>query len=139
MKQKTEELRRGFPFLPQSEVVIQDYFCSWSLIQGRMYLTQNYLCFYANIIGQNVSKTNLFTEIHFFLFIPNYFKISIPYMEIDKLAKSRNALMIDNAISIDKKTGENVTFSYFKFYLIFILKIFSSFFLLLFTEMKPLI
>ncbi|CAG0919353.1 unnamed protein product [Notodromas monacha] len=50
-KTKTESFRRLFN-LPNDERLLVDYSCALQrdiLLQGRMYISQNYVCFYANI------------------------------------------------------------------------------------------
>jgi hypothetical protein len=51
-RQKNCEMHKLFKELPESEKLLDDYSCALQreiLAQGRMYLTQSYLCFYANI------------------------------------------------------------------------------------------
>jgi hypothetical protein len=74
MKQKTEEFRRLFN-LPETETVIQDYACSYGASLGRLYVSQNYVCFHSKILNRNetipfrkvanitVEKTLIFSSI----------------------------------------------------------------------------
>ncbi|KAG9332950.1 hypothetical protein JZ751_013979, partial [Albula glossodonta] len=51
-KQRSEEFRRLFKDLPESEQLIVDYTCALQrdiLLQGRLYLTENFLCFHSNV------------------------------------------------------------------------------------------
>lgn len=51
---KNKEFHHNFKKIPQSERLIADYSCALSkdiLVQGKMYLTQNYICFNSNILG----------------------------------------------------------------------------------------
>lgn len=51
---KNKEFHHNFRKIPQSERLIADYSCALSkdiLVQGKMYLTQNYICFNSNILG----------------------------------------------------------------------------------------
>ena len=51
-RQRCEEVRKNFPGLPANEMLIGDYSCALQkdiLVHGRIYITTNYLCFYANI------------------------------------------------------------------------------------------
>ena len=51
-RQRCEEVRKNFPALPANEMLIGDYSCALQkdiLVHGRIYITTNYLCFYANI------------------------------------------------------------------------------------------
>ena len=51
-RSRCEDFKRIFKDLPSDERLIVDYSCALQrdiLLQGRIYVTQNYLCFYANI------------------------------------------------------------------------------------------
>lgn len=51
---KNKEFHHVFKRIPLSERLIADYSCALSkdiLVQGKMYLTQNYICFNSNILG----------------------------------------------------------------------------------------
>lgn len=51
-RSRCEDFKRIFKDLPIDERLIVDYSCALQrdiLLQGRIYVTQNYLCFYANI------------------------------------------------------------------------------------------
>uniref|UniRef100_M0RBB3 GRAM domain containing 1C n=1 Tax=Rattus norvegicus TaxID=10116 RepID=M0RBB3_RAT len=51
-KDRNEEYRQQFTHLPDSEKLIADYACALQrdiLLQGRLYLSENWLCFYSNI------------------------------------------------------------------------------------------
>lgn len=51
-KSRCEDFRRIFKDVPEGEMLIVDYSCALQreiLAHGRLYVTQNYLCFYANI------------------------------------------------------------------------------------------
>ena len=51
-RQRCEEVKKNFPGLPSNEMLIGDYSCALQkdiLVHGRIYITTNYLCFYANI------------------------------------------------------------------------------------------
>eukprot|EP00074_Homo_sapiens_P086728 XP_016862135.1 GRAM domain-containing protein 1C isoform X4 [Homo sapiens] len=51
-KDRNEEYRRQFTHLPDTERLIADYACALQrdiLLQGRLYLSENWLCFYSNI------------------------------------------------------------------------------------------
>ena len=88
--EKNKEMHRLFKDLPENEKVIDDYSCALAkeiLIQGRLYLTQNWLCFYSNI----------FT-------IEN--KLTIPFAQVTAVTKERTALVIPNAITISTNTAK---------------------------------
>uniref|UniRef100_G1Q6R0 GRAM domain-containing protein n=1 Tax=Myotis lucifugus TaxID=59463 RepID=G1Q6R0_MYOLU len=51
-KDRNEEYRRQFTQLPDTEKLIADYACALQkdiLLQGRLYLSENWLCFHSNI------------------------------------------------------------------------------------------
>ena len=51
-RQRCDDLRKNFPGIPSNEVLVGDYSCALQkdiLVHGRVYVTTNYLCFYANI------------------------------------------------------------------------------------------
>jgi GRAM domain len=59
MRAKTEELRQRFN-LPATEQVVQDYYCSLKKKKfnhgGRMWITQNYICFYSGLPFKHSEK-----------------------------------------------------------------------------------
>ncbi|XP_045558615.1 protein Aster-A [Salmo salar] len=59
-KQRVEEFKKLFRELPESERLIMDYTCALQrdiLLQGRLYLSENWLCFYSNVFrGTKVSS-----------------------------------------------------------------------------------
>ena len=69
-------------------VIPSDFSCAVEttmLLHGRMYVTNNFLCFYSNIFG--VEK-----------------KIRIPFSHITLITKENTALVIPNAIAITTST-----------------------------------
>lgn len=69
--------------LPKKEVIFDDFGCAYSkgiLHQGRMYITENYICFYSSIMG--ISK-----------------KLIIPLNDVTKVTKAKRLGMI-NALMI---------------------------------------
>ncbi|KAJ2708206.1 hypothetical protein FB645_000052 [Coemansia sp. IMI 203386] len=73
-----------FRNIPINELLIEDYGCALQrdiLVQGRLYLTENFVCFYSNIFGWVTSLVIAFDEI----------------MTIDK---KMTALIIPNAIQV---------------------------------------
>uniref|UniRef100_A0A8B9VKM4 GRAM domain containing 1B n=1 Tax=Anas zonorhyncha TaxID=75864 RepID=A0A8B9VKM4_9AVES len=51
-KQRNEDFRKLFKHLPDTERLIVDYSCALQrdiLLQGRLYLSENWICFYSNI------------------------------------------------------------------------------------------
>ncbi|KAJ1937980.1 hypothetical protein FBU59_004589, partial [Linderina macrospora] len=73
-----------FRNIPINELLIDDYGCALQrdiLVQGRLYLTENFVCFYSNIFGW---VTNLVIDID----------------EIVSVEKKMTALIIPNAIQV---------------------------------------
>ncbi|KAJ6530363.1 hypothetical protein DFH09DRAFT_1326878 [Mycena vulgaris] len=73
-----------FPGIPEGDYLIEDYGCAMQreiLIQGRMYVSENHICFHANIFGWVTD-------------------LSIPIYEITTLEKRMTAFVIPNAIRV---------------------------------------
>ncbi|KAJ1802499.1 hypothetical protein LPJ75_006166, partial [Coemansia sp. RSA 2598] len=73
-----------FRNIPINELLIEDYGCALQrdiLVQGRLYLTENFVCFYSNIFGWVTS-------------------LIIAFDEIITIEKKMTALIIPNAIQI---------------------------------------
>ncbi|KAJ7834972.1 hypothetical protein B0H14DRAFT_2363648 [Mycena olivaceomarginata] len=85
-----------FPDIPEEDYLIDDYSCAMQkeiLIHGRIYVSENHLCFHANI----------------FTWITN---LSIDFSEITTLEKRMTAFVIPNAIRI-KTPRADYTFASF--------------------------
>ncbi|KAJ3541640.1 hypothetical protein NMY22_g3805 [Coprinellus aureogranulatus] len=73
-----------FPSVPEGDYLIEDYGCALQreiLIQGRLYISENHICFHANIFGWITD-------------------LAIPIDEITTLEKKMTAFVIPNAIQI---------------------------------------
>ncbi|XP_028406902.1 GRAM domain-containing protein 2B-like isoform X2 [Dendronephthya gigantea] len=79
-----EEFHKLFTDIPKEEFPINDYSCALSreiLLHGRLFLSQNWLCFYSNIFGwETVVKLEL--------------------RKVKSIARARTAYMFPNAILI---------------------------------------
>ncbi|CAM4857378.1 unnamed protein product [Rotaria socialis] len=96
-RQRNEEFRKVFKDLPNDERLIVDYSCAWQkeiLIQGRMYISQNYLCFYANFLKWETS-------------------LCLKFKDISSLTREKTAKVIPNAIEIKTNKNERYFFSSF--------------------------
>ncbi|KAJ7638239.1 hypothetical protein FB45DRAFT_740332 [Roridomyces roridus] len=85
-----------FPGIPEGDYLIDDYGCALQreiLIQGRIYVSENHLCFHANIFGWVTD-------------------VLIPIYEITALEKKTTAFVIPNAIRVVTARGDN-TFASF--------------------------
>ncbi|XP_021040550.1 protein Aster-C isoform X3 [Mus caroli] len=95
-KDRNEEYRQQFTHLPDSEKLIADYACALQkdiLVQGRLYLSENWLCFYSNIFRWETT-------------------ISIALKNITFMTKEKTARLIPNAIQIIAE-GEKFFFTSF--------------------------
>ncbi|XP_060090623.1 protein Aster-C isoform X2 [Heteronotia binoei] len=95
-KYRNEEFKRLFPHLPDLERLVVDYVCALQkdiLLQGRLYLSENWLCFYSNIFRWETA-------------------ISIALKDITFMTKEKTARLIPNAIQIATE-GEKFFFTSF--------------------------
>ncbi|XP_063798311.1 protein Aster-A isoform X2 [Pseudophryne corroboree] len=83
-KQRNEDFRKIFKKLPDSERLIVDYSCALQkdiLLQGRLYLSENWICFHSNIFRWETM-------------------ITIQLKEIRCIKKEKTAKVIPNAIQV---------------------------------------
>uniref|UniRef100_A0A3Q0SHQ7 GRAM domain containing 1A n=1 Tax=Amphilophus citrinellus TaxID=61819 RepID=A0A3Q0SHQ7_AMPCI len=83
-KQRNEDFRKIFKKLPDSERLIV-YSCALQkdiLLQGRLYLSENWLCFYSNIFRWETTQ------------------ITIQLKDVTSMTKEKTAKLIPNAIQI---------------------------------------
>ncbi|XP_073749623.1 protein Aster-C isoform X2 [Callorhinus ursinus] len=95
-KDRNEEYKRQFSHLPDTEKLIADYACALQrdiLLQGRLYLSENWLCFYSNIFRWETT-------------------ICIALKNITFMTKEKTARLIPNAIQIVTE-GEKFFFTSF--------------------------
>ncbi|XP_032204202.1 protein Aster-C isoform X3 [Mustela erminea] len=95
-KDRNEEYKRQFTHLPDTEKLIADYACALQrdiLLQGRLYLSENWLCFYSNIFRWETT-------------------ICIALKNITFMTKEKTARLIPNAIQIVTE-GEKFFFTSF--------------------------
>lgn len=88
-KSRVEEFKRTFRNIPDNERLIVDYSCGLQkdvLVHGRLYISQNYLCFYAN---SQMNETS----------------ISLPWIDIASITKEKSSLM-PNGILISTETDK---------------------------------
>ncbi|KAI9999920.1 hypothetical protein NQD34_011763 [Periophthalmus magnuspinnatus] len=84
-KQRNEDFHKIFKKLPDTERLIVDYSCALQkdiLLQGRLYLSENWLCFYSNIFRWETT-------------------ITILLKDVTSLTKEKTAKLIPNAIQIN--------------------------------------
>nr|ODN96044.1 hypothetical protein L204_03735 [Cryptococcus depauperatus CBS 7855] len=78
-----------FQIVEPEDYLIDDYGCALSkdiLVQGRLYISENYLCFHANIFGWTTD-------------------VVIPFADVRGVEKKMTALVIPNAIGITTASG----------------------------------
>lgn len=83
-KKKNREFHNAFRKIPSGERLIGDYSCALSkdiLVQGKMYLSQHYICFNSNILG----------------WVTN---IAIPLQEVIQIEKKSTAVLFPNGMII---------------------------------------
>ncbi|XP_017777204.1 PREDICTED: GRAM domain-containing protein 1B-like, partial [Nicrophorus vespilloides] len=83
-KSRSEDFKQTFKDAPDDERLVVDYSCALQkeiLVQGRLYVSQNYLRFYANIFGWETS-------------------VSVKWKDVTAITKEKTALVIPNAVLI---------------------------------------
>jgi hypothetical protein len=95
-KSRSEDFKRIFKDVPSEERLIVDYSCALQkdiLVHGRLYASQHYLCFYANIFRWETS-------------------VSLRWKDVTAITKEKTALVIPNAILVCTE-GEKLFFTSF--------------------------
>ncbi|XP_070606048.1 protein Aster-C isoform X2 [Erythrolamprus reginae] len=95
-KYRNDEFKKQFAHLPDLERLVVDYACALQkdiLLQGRLYLSENWICFYSNIFRWETM-------------------ISIALKDITFMTKEKTARLIPNAIQIATE-GEKFFFTSF--------------------------
>eukprot|EP00123_Amoebidium_parasiticum_P010512 comp20154_c0_seq2/m.24929 comp20154_c0_seq2/g.24929 ORF comp20154_c0_seq2/g.24929 comp20154_c0_seq2/m.24929 type:complete len:444 (-) comp20154_c0_seq2:140-1471(-) len=95
-KATLEVFRAIFRGLPSEEDLIEDFTCALQrdiLLQGRLYITNNYFCFHSNIVGWETVLT-------------------IKFSDITSIEKVRTAIVFPNAIQV-ATAHQKFTFSSF--------------------------
>ncbi|KAF8336291.1 uncharacterized protein EI90DRAFT_3045175 [Cantharellus anzutake] len=79
-----------FPDVPGNDYLIEDYGCALQrdiLVQGRLYISENHMCFHANIFG----------------WVTN---VTIPFGDVTSLEKKMTAFVIPNAIQVTTRNAK---------------------------------
>uniref|UniRef100_A0A8C5D188 GRAM domain containing 1Bb n=1 Tax=Gadus morhua TaxID=8049 RepID=A0A8C5D188_GADMO len=90
-KQRNEDFRKLFKQLPDTERLIVDYSCALQrdiLLQGRLYLSENWICFYSNIFRWETLLT-------------------VRLKDICSMTKEKTARLIPNAIQLCTDTDKH--------------------------------
>ncbi|GAB0099832.1 GRAM domain-containing protein 1B [Sergentomyia squamirostris] len=83
-KSRSEDFKKLFKGVPDDERLVVDYSCALQkdiLVHGRLYVSQNFLCFYANIFRWETS-------------------LSIRWKDVTSVTKEKTARVIPNAILV---------------------------------------
>lgn len=87
---RNQEFHEMFPSIPDGDYLIEDYGCALQreiLIQGRIYISENHVCFHANLFGWVTDLT-------------------IPMYDVLGLEKRMTAFVIPNAIQITTRNAK---------------------------------
>ncbi|TFY58999.1 hypothetical protein EVJ58_g6057 [Rhodofomes roseus] len=93
---RNQDFHELFPSVPEGDYLIEDYGCALQreiLIQGRLYVSENHICFHANIFGWITD-------------------LCIPMYDVIALDKRMTAFVIPNAILVTT-TQQKYTFTSF--------------------------
>uniref|UniRef100_A0A3B4H628 GRAM domain-containing protein n=1 Tax=Pundamilia nyererei TaxID=303518 RepID=A0A3B4H628_9CICH len=83
-----------FQAVPKEEVLMKAYSCALLrdiLLQGRLYISRNWLCFYANLFGKDI-------------------KVCIPVVSVRLVKKHKTAGLVPNGLAITMDTGQKYVF-----------------------------
>ncbi|XP_038634839.1 protein Aster-B isoform X6 [Scyliorhinus canicula] len=90
-KQRNEDFRKLFKHLPDTERLIVDYSCALQrdiLLQGRLYLSENWICFYSNIFRWETLLT-------------------VRLKDVCSMTKEKTARLIPNAVQVCTDTEKH--------------------------------
>uniref|UniRef100_A0AAY4ECZ5 VASt domain-containing protein n=1 Tax=Denticeps clupeoides TaxID=299321 RepID=A0AAY4ECZ5_9TELE len=90
-KQRNEDFRKLFKQLPDTERLIVDYSCALQrdiLLQGRLYLSENWICFYSNIFRWETLLT-------------------VRLKDVCSMTKEKTARLIPNAVQVCTDTEKH--------------------------------
>ncbi|GJQ83184.1 hypothetical protein Trydic_g18211 [Trypoxylus dichotomus] len=91
-KARQKKFHRHFPVVDDDEKVLNHYSCALIgdiLLQGQLYITNNYFAFYSNVFGYVT-------------------KLLIPLLSVQKITKEKTARIIPNAIGITTLEDKHV-------------------------------
>ncbi|KAM9854194.1 GRAM domain-containing protein 2A [Aulostomus maculatus] len=83
-----------FQSVPKEEILMKVYSCALLrdiLLQGRLYISRNWLCFYANLFGKDI-------------------KVCIPVVSVRLVKKHKTAGLVPNGLAITMDTGQKYVF-----------------------------
>ncbi|XP_026996760.2 GRAM domain-containing protein 2A isoform X3 [Tachysurus fulvidraco] len=83
-----------FQNIPKEEILMKVYSCALLrdiLLQGRLYISRNWLCFYANLFGKDI-------------------KVAIPVVSVRLVKKHKTAGLVPNGLAITTDTSQKYVF-----------------------------
>ncbi|XP_027141518.1 GRAM domain-containing protein 2A isoform X1 [Larimichthys crocea] len=83
-----------FQSVPKEEILMKVYSCALLrdiLLQGRLYISRNWLCFYANLFGKDI-------------------KVCVPVVSVRLVKKHKTAGLVPNGLAITMDTGQKYVF-----------------------------
>ncbi|XP_063732175.1 GRAM domain-containing protein 2A isoform X2 [Eleginops maclovinus] len=83
-----------FQTVPKEEILMKVYSCALLrdiLLQGRLYISRNWLCFYANLFGKDI-------------------KVCIPVVSVRLVKKHKTAGLVPNGLAITMDTAQKYVF-----------------------------
>ncbi|XP_059191277.1 GRAM domain-containing protein 2A isoform X1 [Centropristis striata] len=83
-----------FQTVPKDEILMKVYSCALLrdiLLQGRLYISRNWLCFYANLFGKDI-------------------KVCIPVVSVRLVKKHKTAGLVPNGLAITMDTAQKYVF-----------------------------
>ncbi|XP_061743021.1 GRAM domain-containing protein 2A isoform X2 [Nerophis ophidion] len=83
-----------FQCVPKDELLMKVYSCALLrdiLLQGRLYISRNWLCFYANLFGKDI-------------------KVAIPVVSVRLVKKHKTAGLVPNGLAITTDTSQKYVF-----------------------------
>ncbi|KAJ5066432.1 hypothetical protein M0811_13630 [Anaeramoeba ignava] len=86
MKEEDKNIRKYFGF-PETEYYVNSYFCWKGIVNGTLYITTNYICFYPRIFSK---------------------PIVFPIQDLIEIEKQKNISMIDNSLQFTRKSNKEV-------------------------------
>ncbi|XP_056881579.1 GRAM domain-containing protein 2A isoform X5 [Takifugu flavidus] len=88
------QFHKLFQCVPKDELLMKVYSCALLrdiLLQGRLYISRNWLCFYANLFGKDI-------------------KVAIPVVSVRLVKKHKTAGLVPNGLAITTDTGQKYVF-----------------------------
>uniref|UniRef100_A0A3Q3VVF9 GRAM domain-containing protein n=1 Tax=Mola mola TaxID=94237 RepID=A0A3Q3VVF9_MOLML len=88
------QYHKVFQCVPKDEILMKVYSCALLrdiLLQGRLYISRNWMCFYANLFGKDI-------------------KVAIPVVSVRLVKKHKTAGLVPNGLAITTDTGQKYVF-----------------------------